>query len=53
MIPENAVIVVDHLHDGDGLLSARWEKEEVLVFAQDLRERGSVLAFDSEPKSPQ
>lgn len=49
MIPENAVVVVEAVQDADRLLRVRWEREKVLVFAQDLRERGTVLPFDSEP----
>lgn len=46
MIPENAILVVTGLHDGERLLQVQWEQEEMLVFLEDLRERSTPLPVE-------
>lgn len=46
MIPEDAVVVVNGFHDNERLLRVQWEQEEMLVFVQDLRERGTPLVIE-------
>lgn len=51
MIPENAVVVVTGLHDGERLLRVQWEQEEMLVFLEDLRERSTPLTLQTTPSA--
>ena len=42
-IPENAIVTVTGTADVEGLLSVEWEGASLLMYVQDLEERGEVV----------
>ena len=41
-IPEDSVLVVDSIHDGNRILLVHWGAEKMFVFAEDLAERATT-----------
>ena len=44
-VPENAVVAVEALHVANQMVIATWDKKTILVFIQDLEERGLPVSL--------
>jgi hypothetical protein len=45
-VPRRAVIkVVDRLHDANRMIRVMWEDKTVMMFTQDVRERGEKIPY--------
>ena len=51
-IPENSVVAVEGFHGVNHIVIAKWEKKTILVFAQDLVERGVLVTCPRCRKKP-
>ncbi len=47
LIPEGAILTIDGHHDAERILQVSWRKRTLLVFAEDLRERGIEMRVAS------
>jgi hypothetical protein len=42
-VPAGAVVSVDPVHEGNNLVEVHWDSKTVLMFLQDIQDRGELL----------
>jgi hypothetical protein len=46
-VPINAVLTVEAVHSSPHMLVAMWDGKKILVFSEDLRDRGKLFSVSS------
>ena len=44
LLPEGSLLLITDCNDVEKLITVKWEQTDVLVFAEDVREHGSMLS---------